>query len=639
MEWNISAECIAGVFVMIIFIYSRKGSYLPTLKNKIFQLCLVTTFCSIVFNIASTCFLQYVHSVPYLLSYSVTAIYFVVTPLMVVLYCTYIMSMIYDNYKAMWLRLCIAYIPYVVYFFIVVANIWTQRIFYIDSVTGYSQGSWIALTYYIFYFYILVSLCTVVLNLKAIERPIRNILMSFPLIATLVIGIQQLFPQHILTGSAAACALLIVYLYFQNKSMSIDFLTGVSNRQEFLRMLDLKITSKKNTSMAVVVVSMNDFKFINDKFGHRHGDSLLKEVCNYFKTLVRVEDLYRYSGDQFAIVFENPKGQELRQVVEQVNARMELPWQMDNSGYIVTCSIALIEYPQSAVDKDSVLNGIDYTLSQAKQDKLTHFCRCTPEMIGKMKRRHQIFEIMKDYMARDAFEVYFQPIYSVDSGKFRMAESLLRMNNTPLGVISPGEFIPIAEETGLIIQITYQVLNKVCRFIKEQLDKGSHIEGVAVNLSVIQFMQDDLAEKILKIIESYNIPMSTIKFEITESVLASNTDKVIDFINFMHERNIRFGLDDFGTGYSNFSSVLSIPFHTIKLDKSLVWRGVEDDKTNIMVRYVTKAFKKLNKFVLAEGVENGAQNDFVVDCGCDMVQGFLYARPMPGPEAQEYFVK
>lgn len=624
---------------MIIFIYSRQGSYLPTLKNKIFQLCLVTTFCSIAFNIASTCLLQYFQSLPYILTYAVTAIYFVVTPLMVVLYFTYIMSMIYDNYKAMWLQLSIAYIPYGVYLMVVLANIWTKSIFYIDLTTGYAQGHWIALTYYIFYFYIFVSLCAVLFNLKAIERPIRRILMSFPLIATLVIAIQQLFPQYILTGSAAACALVIVYLYFQNKSMSIDFLTEVSNRQEFLRMLDLKIGSKKGSNMSILVVSMNDFKFINDKFGHRNGDTLLKGICNYFKTLVRVDCLYRYSGDQFAIVFEDPRERQVQHVVEQINTRMELPWKLDNNSYIVTCSVALIEYPQSATDKDSVLNGIDYTLAQAKQDKLTHFCRCTPEMIGKMKRKHEIYEIMKDYVKQDAFVVYFQPIYTVENGKFRMAESLLRMNDTPLGVISPGEFIPIAEETGLIIQITYQVLHKVCQFIKRQLDKGVGLEGVAVNLSIIQFMQDDLAEKILKIIESYGIPMSTIKFEITESVLASNTDTVINFINTMHEHDIRFGLDDFGTGYSNFSSVLSIPFHTIKLDKSLVWRGVEDDKTNIMVRYVTKAFKKLNKFVLAEGVETAAQNEFVIDCGCDMVQGFLYARPMPGPEAETYFVK
>ncbi|MEA5002005.1 MAG: EAL domain-containing protein, partial [Christensenella sp.] len=201
------------------------------------------------------------------------------------------------------------------------------------------------------------------------------------------------------------------------------------------------------------------------------------------------------------------------------------------------------------------------------------------------------------------------------------------------------EFIPIAEDTGLVVDITYQVLTKVCAFLRQQLDAGKDISSISVNFSSKQFLQNDAAQRVLDIIEKSGVPYSCIKIEITESTLIENVEAVSSFISAIHSRGVRFALDDFGVGYSNISTVLGFPIQTVKLDKSLVWSSVDNPKSEAVVRHMIAAFKELGIRVLAEGVENEEQRSFVADCGSDMIQGFLYARPMPAQEVAAFLGK
>jgi EAL domain-containing protein (putative c-di-GMP-specific phosphodiesterase class I) len=207
------------------------------------------------------------------------------------------------------------------------------------------------------------------------------------------------------------------------------------------------------------------------------------------------------------------------------------------------------------------------------------------------------------------------------------------MNGSPLGALSPAEFIPIAEDTGLIIDITYLVLEKVCRFVRKLMDSNVDIVSVSVNFSSVQFAQENVTERVFQIIEKNGVPYSKIKIEITERALIDNYSVVSDFINAIHAKGVRFALDDFGTGYSNISTVLGFPINTVKLDKSLIWSSIENPKSEAVVRHMVAAFKEIGVDVLAEGVENEEHRDFVIDCGCDMIQGFLYSRPVPADQA------
>ena len=205
-----------------------------------------------------------------------------------------------------------------------------------------------------------------------------------------------------------------------------------------------------------------------------------------------------------------------------------------------------------------------------------------------------------------------------------------------MGPLYPNEFIPIAEETGLIIEITYQILEKACEFINHLSKENIHIKSVHVNFSAYQFNESNLSNKVIEIIESHHIPLSKIKIEFTESTIAKNVEVVTHFANYVAQKGIRMGLDDFGTGYSNIATVIGIPFGTIKLDRSLILAAMDNEKSAGLVKNITRSFQDLGCSVVAEGVETKEQNQFVKDCQIDFVQGFYYAKPMPEKDVIEF---
>ncbi len=638
MVWNISAECVSVVILCIIWIYSRKGNPLPTLQNKFFQVCFFVTFIAIISNIAATFLLYHYQVVPPFLNWTVNTLYFATTPLMGVFYFYYVLSFIFENPKKAFPVVGWASVPAAVYLIFVFVNPATKLIFDIDPAVGYVRGPFIIITYVVFYIYCFACLIAVLLGRKRIEPSIGRILASFPLIAAVVIVIQQFAPEYILSGSAATCALLIIYLYLQNKQISIDYLTGLSNRQEFLKMLELRLHHNSEKPFTILVLSLKGFKTVNDKFGQHSGNHFLQAVAAYLKTIVSSYRLYRYSGDEFAILLNSGDNESIRAICAQLQHRMSLPWETKYYSFTLSYALAVVGYPNSANGLEGLIDGIESTVSQAKRSA-DHYSYCTQEMLDAANRRNQIVDILKERLESNSFELYYQPILSLDSCMFNRAEALLRLNDTPIGPVYPSEFIPIAEETGLIIEMTYQVLDKVCKFVKKLMDRKIDIMAVSVNFSSVQFVQPDIAGRVTEIIEANQIPFSKIKIEITESVLAENLEAVRDFIDFIHEKGVKFALDDFGMGYSNISTVLGFPISTVKLDKSLVWSSVEDCKSETVVRHMVSAFKELGIHILAEGVENELHRQFVEDCGSDMIQGFLYARPMAEADAGNFLGK
>ena len=213
----------------------------------------------------------------------------------------------------------------------------------------------------------------------------------------------------------------------------------------------------------------------------------------------------------------------------------------------------------------------------------------------------------------------------------------MRIPDSPIGPIYPSEFIPIAEETGLIVDITYVVLDKVCKFINRLLEKGIQVGSIHVNFSAVQFSQPDLVDKVLEIIRSNHTPMSAIEIEFTESTLADSTEVVTEFALRMKDNGIKMGLDDFGTGYSNIATVINIPFGTVKLDKSLVRAAMDKSLSALAVKNLSYTFKQLGMKVIAEGVESAKEDAFLTKNGINERQGFLFAKPMPAVAFERWY--
>lgn len=630
MNWDISAEVVSAIMLCIIMVYARKGNLLPTLKNLVFQLCLLITFLFITSNILSTILLKYYHEVPHVLNLIVLLVYFVCAPLIGYTFYVYTLANVFEKDRmALTRHAIIAVLPAVGYLLIILCNPFNHMLFTLTSTDGYQQGPLMPLTYIVFYIYVALIVLIVLIRRNDLDKMVRYILAVFPLLSCVVILYQYFYPRTILTGTAATSSLLIIYLYLQNKQMFTDSLTGLMNRQEFNKMIELKMKSKH--SFIILVVSLKDFKFINDKFGHQIGDHILLEVCHYLRQLVPLTSLYRYSGDEFAIFCEGEE--ELNSYSNDIRNRMMNPWSIDQFELMVSYVLGGVYYPTVARNEEEIIKGLEFAVNQAKKFRMNDVCICSSSMLRKLQRDDEILSILKTCTVQNSFQVFFQPIYDVKEQRYNKAEALLRLPDNPLGFVSPEEFIPIAEENGLIVPITYQVLEKTCQFIKRLLDHQVDIVGVSVNFSIVQFLQEDLAEKVLKIIDSFQIPYHKIHIEVTESMLATNYETVVNFIQLMSKKGVEFLLDDFGTGYSTMSHVLTIPFHTIKFDKSLIWNAMLNEKAAIVVKKMIEAFVSIGEHVVAEGIETKEQADFISSCGGQYQQGYYYSKPVTPDEA------
>lgn len=631
MHWNIVAECISEINLIIIWFYSRKSNLVPSLRNRLFQFCFFVTFCAMSFNIASTVMIAYPEKFPCFLTWLVTTVYFVATPLMGMAYFFYTLAAVFEN-KGNTMKIIIwTSLPGTVYFLLVIMNLFSNVLFSICPDGTYTRGPLISVTYIIFYLYGVAAMAVVVIWRKYMEPAIRRILVIFPMIALLVIIVQQLYPTVILSGSAATCALLIIYLYLQNKQNSVDYLTGLPNRQEFLKMIELLI--RKSKYFNITVLSLRGFKRINDTYGQHNGDLFLQEIASYLKSISEPHCLYRFGGDEFVILSYGPFDASMSHNVKKLEQRMQQPWISGKNSCVIPAVIGVVGYPECANTAEDLISGIEYAVSMAKAASDTNVYYCGHEMLASLRRRRKIVEILEENLKNNSFSVYYQPIISTATGKYTVAESLLRIPDSPLGPLFPNEFIPVAEETGMIVEITYQILDKVCKFVNRLSENGIEFDGVHVNFSGQQFSQIGLAEKVEGIIEANHTPFSKIKIEITESILADNAETVEEFALEMQQRGILIELDDFGTGYSNIVSVMNTPLDTVKLDKSLVWSAMEKKETAAMVKSLSTVFHEMGLQVLAEGVENAQQEAFVKSCGIDYIQGFYFAKPLPEEEA------
>lgn len=638
MAWNVSAEVIAFIIVLIISVYSRKSHAVPSRKNLLFRLCLATTLGAIGTNLASTLMIAYAPVELLPLTWIVTGVYFVLTPLLGTVYFYYAVAVVGEARSVERWKIVVSAIPCVLYFACVLSNFATGCLFWFDEAGGYRQGPLILTTYLVFYFYCVACFALVVFTRSPIDPTIKRILAVFPLVAVAVIAVQQMFPSYLLSGSAAACSLLIIYLYLQNKRLSVDLLTGAPNRQEFLSMVALM--NDKRRPFTALLVSLSNFKFINDKFGHDNGDRFLREFAQFLEKLGPTVRLYRYSGDQFALLIDqeearNDPSHDAAAVLESLHERLKLPWTVGGYSYTISAAVGAVSYPDIARTPADVVAALEYAATRAKRLDPGSSCICTPAIMDAINRRSTIADIVREAVANSKLTVHYQPVWSEKAGVFVTAEALCRLHDEKLGAIPPDEFIPIAEKAGLIPDLTYEVLDQACAFVRSYRDEhpDTAFRGVSVNFSTVQFVQNDLAERVLGIVRRHDIPASCLRIEITESAIIANPDAVRAFMTRMSGEGVRFYLDDFGTGYSNVSTILELPFDVVKIDKSILWSAVDrSDKAEFLL-YLIACFSSIGSEVLSEGVETEEQRAFLNRCGCDLMQGYLFARPLAADDA------
>ncbi|UQR60640.1 bifunctional diguanylate cyclase/phosphodiesterase [Bradyrhizobium sp. C-145] len=410
-----------------------------------------------------------------------------------------------------------------------------------------------------------------------------------------------------------------------------DALTSLPNRVLFHEQLEQGLRrTNSGDQLAVLCLDLDHFKDINDSLGHPIGDALLKEVGRRLKTTVGEHDtVARLGGDEFAVVqigrSEETAARSLAgRLVEVISA----PYEIDDHQIVIGVSIGIALAPQDGNNPDELLKNADLALYRAKADGRGTYRFFETGMDARAQARRLLEMDLRAALQRDEFEVYYQPIRDVASGRVVAFEALLRWNHPQRGLIAPISFIPLAEETGLIVQLGEFVLRSACTDAATWPDDVD----VAVNLSPVQFKSPNLIASVTEALAASGLDARRLELEITESVLLQNSEATLTTLHELRAMGVRISLDDFGTGYSSLSYLRSFPFDKIKIDRSFVSELATREDSMAIIRAVTGLGRSLGIVTTAEGVENDAQLELLRREGCTQAQGYLFSKPRPASD-------
>ena len=419
-----------------------------------------------------------------------------------------------------------------------------------------------------------------------------------------------------------------------------DTLTGLPNRFLSLDRLSqmLNEAERKKDKAAVLFLDLDDFKKVNDTLGHEVGDKLLIEAAIRLRKVVRKEDtLGRLGGDEFILLVRNLSSEyNALSIAENLLRAFREPFKLDSRELILTLSIGIAMYPENGTDSSKLLRNADTAMYKAKSLGRNTYSFFTKEMNINMLRRLEIEEQMRGALERGEFEVYYQPQVDAVKRKVIGAEALLRWHNPKLGQVTPDEFIPIAEHTGLIIPIGQFVLEQALSFLNTWQTYKQTSLRIAVNLSPRQFRDTKLLFFIETALIKANIPAVQLELEITEGVLMEGQAYINDALSKLHELGVTLSMDDFGTGYSSLSYLRQYAFDILKIDKSFI-TGITDNKSDCdLVKGTLAMAHSLGLRVVAEGVETKGQFELLSELACDYIQGYYFSKPITAKQLLDF---
>ncbi len=412
-----------------------------------------------------------------------------------------------------------------------------------------------------------------------------------------------------------------------------DPLTGLKNRNMFNAQLDhaLALARRSENNVCVLFIDLDRFKVVNDSLGHHVGDLLLTEVAKRLTGCLRESDtLTRFGGDEFTVILEAKNGARAAQeAAEKILVALKAPFEVEGVNVFTSASIGISLFPADGTDRHSLIKNADTAMYRAKAKGKSNYQFFVEAMGAGSRARLDLETDLHSALARGELEIYYQPKLSIRDARITGVEGLLRWNHPTLGLVEPDRFIPLAEETGLILPIGEWVVAEACRQSKHWADMGFPALDFAINLSARQFGQENLSDIITTNLRLCGREAERFEFEVTETSIMSYAEDVISLFTTLKSLRTRIAIDDFGTGYSNLNRLKRFPIDTLKIDKSFVQHVVDDrDYAAITIAIITLAHSMHMK-VVAEGVETAAQLDFLREHGCEEYQGYYFSKPVP----------
>jgi len=427
------------------------------------------------------------------------------------------------------------------------------------------------------------------------------------------------------------------------KQANYDELTGLPNRSLATdRLYQTLLKSRRHhLQPCLAFLDLDNFKYINDTFGHAAGDELLREASRRLSDCARESDtVARLGGDEFLLILEDDrtdKNQQretgIRHIGERIIESFSKPFVIEGHELNVTASLGFAIYPKDGDDSNKLMRHADVAMYRSKNEGKNTFCFYSPEMSANAIMRMNVELELRQAIDKKEFSIHYQPIVDPRSGRVIKAEALLRWDCEKLGMITPDYFIPIAEETGLIIPIGEWVIKTACKQVKRWRDSGQRDICVTVNVSARQFQSNlSLVETIKRSLRENDLSSDAIQLELTEGVLMKETDSSQEIMAQLETMGIKLLIDDFGTGYASLSYLQRYNFDCIKIDRSYISNVLISKQDEKLVKAVIAMAKSLGMSVVSEGVESKGQLDFLIKENCEFIQGYYFSKPLPSDE-------
>lgn len=635
--FNVTAECIALYVSLIIGVSVSLSVTKWDYEKKMFVTCSFCIAVSSFFNILSAFFINNYGIVPVWANYIATMLYFTFLFFTMAAFFAYFVYII-DREDSHWKKHLTKAVEIPLYLMLAVicTTPFTKFLFSFNE-NGYVRGPLNKLTY-IFMIYIAVLLTIAAFqNGKKTTFRVKMLVLFFPILSGIVMFVQFLESNILLTGTSAIGPLILMFLFISSDLVDIDSDTGFFGSKSFIESAEKRF--QKGSGFCCIIAGIDNKQELKDTFGSMKLRQIITLAAAGIENVIPRIEGFRYSETKFAFIIDKTDPEYIQSIVDKIDDALSKEYIFNKNEVNFKTSIAVVNCPEQANNTDRLVELLEYCLQTARTKK-TNIVFCDDDAIRRIGRKKEITEILKRELNSDDnnFEIFYQPIYAVSEGKFRTAEALVRLNKTEIGPIYPDEFIPIAEEMGMIVRLGDIVLEKSCRFIAELINEGIDFDAISVNFSVHQIMRGDMVEKVTKMVKKYNIPPEKLRIEITESVIIDNFQYVKKMMDKLGDIGIKFYMDDFGTGYSNLSNMIELPFEYLKIDKSLVHSAEKSEKAYFILTFISQAFIKQDIKILTEGVETENQERIVDTIGASYIQGFRFARPVNGDTAKEYFL-
>lgn len=618
IDFNICALflCIA----MLFNFYTKK--FIPSAQNKIFSVILWLCFISIVTEIIDCLLPLYKGEIPKLVRELILYIFFVCINAIPVFYVFYIIMLTNVGEKVFGrLRKFYIFIPLIIGVGVIFINPWTNFLFDFDEAGIYKRGSGVIILNVIAVYYGILAIIYAFTNRKMISKEKRLCIYGFPFFAMIPSIIQIHFPGILITLFGITICIYLIFNTIQ-KPEEVISATGLLNRNALLTTASIYYNRKE--SFSAIDIYVDNYSYIKRVFGENTTLEYIKHLGYLLERFPLKGKIVYYVGNGSFLFFLPTKSideglpHKILSLFDENIIIQDMNFKFSGKARVILC-------PENAPDIDSLMAHIEYKDGLEEKGKKIYYAK--DMKLASIKRVEKIEKMVEKALVHGGLQVYYQPIYSLDTGKVNSAEALIRLFDEEEGMIFPDEFISISEKNGAIIRIGEYVLKSVCEFIKANDLKKYGIQYIEINLSVAQCLQEKLEEKFSQILEEYNVSPEYINLEITESIAANPIYFLEENMNKLISKGFRFSLDDFGTGFSNMSSIVDFPFSIVKIDRTII-NGLDSPKTQILIKNIISMLKKMNLEIVAEGVETIEQLNMLKDMNCNYIQGYFFSKPI-----------